>query len=208
MGFSINDVHLSDFGQCMASRDTGSPTKNLVTKTVPYMSGFYDFSKLYGAAAYESREVTYVIQMIGSPCEVQEQKSEVMEWLSQVHDADIYDDDIQDRHFHGSLSSMEWEESEDGESGSLTVVFLCHPFMIADSEKTKSLAVGSNTVTIEGQPVRFTAVPSGGAATITVNGRQQSVSKEAVVNLRLMPGENTVQVSTNPVTVRWREETM
>lgn len=199
--------YYSDLLQCVSTRDTGAPEKKLSTKTVPYMSGFYDFSKVYGAIAYESREVSYSFDVIGSREEVQAQKSALMNWLADAHDCDIYDDDIPDWHFHGSLSSMDWSEDDSGESGTLEVTFLCHPFLIADSETSQSLAAGSRTVTIDGQPVNPTAKTSSGAATITIGGIQQSVSTTPTrLTAQLMPGSNSLTISGGTVQLTYREQ--
>ena len=199
--------YYSDLLQCVSTRDTGAPEKKLSTKTVPYMSGFYDFSKVYGAIAYESRELSYSFDVIGSRAEVQAQKSALMNWLADAHDCDIYDDDIADWHFHGSLSSMDWSEDDSGESGTLEVTFLCHPFLIADGETTQSLAAGSRTVTIEGQPVNPTAKTSSGAATITIGGIQQSVSTTPTrLTAQLMPGSNSLTISGGTVQLTYREQ--
>lgn len=206
-GFRVNGMHLcDDFGQVISSRDTGSPTKKLATKTVPFMNGFYDFSKLYGAVAFEDREVKYTIGIIGqNRFEVQDQKMRIMDWLSSVHNADIYDDDIEDYHFRGSFSSASWSEDEHGESGTLEVTFLCHPFLIADYYTSVRLEVGTHTIMNINQAVYPIAVPEG-AATVSIGQYTQAVSKEQQLNVPLVPGENAVQVSGNPVTLKWLEE--
>lgn len=207
-GFTIGSKSLSDFGQCIASRNTGSPEKKSSTKTVPYMSGFYDFSKLYGAIAFESRELTYSIELLGDDrADLQEQKSELLGWLSQVHDEDIKDEDIDGWHFHGSFSDASWDEGEEGESGTLEVTFLCHPFMISDEESTQTVAIGSGTVTNNGMPVNPTASVASGTGTIALGGITQSVGTTPVrLSAQLLTGSNSVTVSGSDVTLKWREE--
>lgn len=209
-GLTIGGKSLADLGQCIASRSTGTPERKGATATVPGMSGFYDFSKLGGAVAYESREVTYTIEMIGDDREdLQDQKTEVLEWLSQVVAEEISDDDTPGRHFVGSFDSADWDEGDDGESGTLEVTFLCHPFLVADEETTQALSVGANTVSNSGQPVRPTAKTSSGSATVTIGGVSQSVSTTPVtLTAQLMSGDNSVQVSGAAVTLSWRVESM
>lgn len=207
-GFTIGGKSLSDFGQCVASRNTGTPEKKSSTKTVPYMSGFYDFSKVYGAVAFESRELEYSIELLGDSREdLQQQKSELLDWLSAVHDADIYDEDITGWHFHGSFDSADWDEGEEGESGTLDVTFICQPFLISDTEKSQSLSTGAGTVNLTGQPVNPTASTASGSATITLGGIKQSVSTTPTrLIAQLFPGDNSVTVDGNPVTLKWREQ--
>lgn len=208
IGFQVDGTSLDDFGQCLASRNTGDPQKKTSTKTVPYMSGFYDFSKIYGALAYESRELTYTIEILAdSRKELQQVKSSLLGWVLEIHDADIYDEDIDGWHFHGSCSETSWEEGDEGESGTLEVTFLCHPFLIADTETVKTLEVGQRTVTIEGQAVNPTAKAVSGAATITMGGIQQSVSTTPIrLSGQLLPGDNELTVAGGTVQLTYREQ--
>lgn len=207
-GFRAGSHHLADFGQCIASRSTGAPDKKTSTVTVPHMSGFWDFSKVYGELAYESREVSYTIELIGEDrADLQDQKSALMAWLLEVHDEPIYDDDIPGWHFVGSCSECEWDEGEEGESGTLTATFLCQPFLYRDDETTLEMQVGDGqTVSNAGMAAEVTAVASEGTATITLGGIKQSVSTTPQrLVARLMPGDNAVSVSGAAVTLRWNE---
>lgn len=204
----IDGVSLADFGQCIAARNIGAPEKKLVTKTVPHMSGFFDFSKLYGALAYESRELEYEIQMIGDDREdLQQQRSDLMTWLSTIHDEDIYDEDVPGWHFHGSLESTDWEESESGESGTLTATFLCHPFMICDEESSQTVPVGTGSIENEGMAVNPYASVASGTGTVKIGNVTQSVGTSPVrLTAQLQPGANQVEVTGAAVTFTWHEE--
>lgn len=206
-GISADGVHsFYDLGQCIASRNTGTPEKKSITKTVPFMSGFYDFSNLYGGIAYESREATYSFALLGDSREdLQAQKSDMMQWLSQIHDAKIYDDDIPGFHFVGSYSSSSWEEGEEGESGTLEVTFLCQPFLEADEFTEESLVIGDNTVVNDGQPVNPDVVVDSGTATLTIGGITQQVTGTARLIAQLPHGETSVTVSGAAAKLRWRE---
>ena len=210
-GFRTHGKHsYFDMGCCIAARDTGTPEKKSVTATVPYMSGFYDLSKLYGAIAFEARQLMYRFEFVeDSRDELQRKKSQFLEWLSQVHDEEIADDDIPGRHFIGSLSEWEFEEGEEGQSGSLEVTFNCQPFMEADEDTTKTCNAGSNTVTVNGQAVNVYAKTSSGTATIRIGGVTQSVgTTEIRLSVQLQPGDNAVTITGSPVTLRWRELTV
>ena len=210
-GFKTHGKHsYFDMGCCIAARDTGTPEKKSVTATVPYMSGFYDLSKLYGAIAFEARQLMYRFEFVeDSREELQQKKSQFLEWLSQVHDEEIADDDIPGRHFIGSLSEWEFEEGEEGQSGSLDVTFNCQPFLEADEDTTKTCKAGSNTVTVEGQAVNAYAKTSSGTATIRIGGVTQSVgTTEIRLSVQLQPGDNAVTVTGSPVVLRWKELTV
>lgn len=206
-GIIANDRHsFHDLGQCIASRNTGAPEKKAITKTVPFMSGFYDFSNLYGGIAYESREISYSFELLGDSREdLQRQKSELMEWLSYVHDTEIRDDDVPGWHFVGSFSGYSWDETADGESGTLEVTFLCQPFMEADEETSKALAIGTHTVTNDGQPVNPVVSVASGTAKITINGFVQSVTGETRLSVQLPHGDTSVKVEGAAATLKWKE---
>ena len=209
-GVSADGQHsFWDLGGCIAARDTGVPEKKPVTATVPYMSGFYDLSDLYGAVAYDSREVMYRFEFVEDSREdLQDIKSRFLKWLANVQNAEIVDDDIPGRHLIGSFSEAEFEEGEEGESGSLEVTFLCQPFFEADEETVKTLSAGSNTVTIEGQAVNAYA-KSAGTSTLKIGGVNQSVgTTEIRLSQQLKPGDNAVTVTGSAVTLRWRENTI
>ena len=210
-GFKAHGKHsYFDMGCCIAARDTGTPEKKSVTATVPYMSGFYDLSKLYGAIAFEARQLMYRFEFVEDTREeLQRKKSQFLEWLSQVHDEEIADDDIPGRHFIGSLSEWEFEEGEEGQSGSLEVTFNCQPFLEADEDTTKTCNAGSNTVTVEGQAVNAYAKTNSGTATIRIGGVTQSVgTTEIRLSVQLQPGDNAVTVTGSPVVLRWKELTV
>lgn len=203
-GISISGIHTyEDFGAELASRNTGTATKKAITATVPYMTGFYDFSELYGAAAFEDREIEYSFEIIGTPSEVQSTKSELLTWLSQANDVDIYDDDISGYHFRGSFDSADWDEDESGEQGTLDVTFLCQPFLIANTYSTQTLNAGSNSVVNGGHAVNPLA---SGTGSITINGITEGVSStESTLTAQLLPGTNQISVTGGPITLRWRE---
>lgn len=208
-GVKAMSISLADLGQCIASRSVGSPEKKSVTKTVPYMSGFYDFSKVYGAVAYESRELAYSVDIIGEDrADLQDQRGKLLAWASSVHDADIWDEDFPGRHFHGSYSGSDWEETEDGEAGTLEITFLCQPFLIDDDSTTAQCAVGTTTVTNDGEAVNPTAAPSDGTATVKINGAAQQISAETRLSIQLAPGDNEVEVSGSDVTLKWLRATL
>ena len=207
-GFKVSGKHnFWDFASCIASSDSGKPEKKFVTATVPYMSGFYDLSKIYGAIAYESRDVSYTFEILGDDMDdLQRQKTNLLDWLGLVHDEPIYDDTQPNYHYVGSFYEADWEEDETGESGTLTVTFKCQPFLIADRATEESLSVGTHTVVNHGQQVSVFAKANSGSATVKINGVIQAVTTtEQRLTAQLQPGENEVVVTSNSVTLRYYE---
>ena len=207
-GFKVSGKHnFWDFASCVASSDSGKPEKKFVTSTVPYMSGFYDLSKIYGAIAYESRDVSYTFELLGDNMEdLQQQKTNLLDWLGLVHDEPIYDDTQPNYHYVGSFYEADWEEDETGESGTLTVTFKCQPFLISDRATEESLSVGTHAVVNPGQQVSVFAKANSGSATVKINGVTQAVTTtEQRLTAQLQPGENEVVVTSNSVTLRYYE---
>lgn len=204
---TIEGKSLASMGQCLSSRSMGTPERKSSTVTVPHMSGFWDFSAIYGGVAYESREVEYVIDIIGEDRQdLMDQLSALLAWADLAQDSDIYDDDLDGWHLRGSLDSTDFEEGEDGESGTLTVMFLCQPFLVADDETTSQTVVGTNHVTNTGMATDVYAKASSGTATVTIGGVQQTVTTtKARLSGQLMPGDNEIEVSGSAVELSWRE---
>ena len=204
---TIAGKSLASLGQCLSSRSMGTPERKSSTVTVPHMSGFWDFSAIYGGVAYESREVEYVIDIIGEDRQdMMDQLSALLAWADLAQDEDIYDDDLDGWHLRGSLESTEFEEGADGESGTLTITFLCQPFLVADDETTSATTTGTNHVRNDGMAADLYAWAPGGTATVTMGGVRQSVtSSRSRLATQLMPGDNEVEVSGSAVTLAWRE---
>lgn len=153
-GITIGGKHsFDDFGLVIAEREIGAPPKNSIRKTVPYMNGFYDFTKLYGSPSWGARTIKYAFDVIGVTVEEMEAgRLPVVNWLCNVHDEDIYDDAIPEYHFHGSFDNL--SVAEDGEKVTLTFTFVCYPFLIKNIAHVLTFYEGGEVaVTNNGQPV-------------------------------------------------------
>lgn len=137
----------SDFHQCISKRTIGVAKKRSIKENIAYKNGSYDFSMLNGEITFEERDLTYAFDIIGIDMfEVEKQKSEILDWLSMVHDEDIYDPYTKNYHFHGSFDSFSW--SENWEQNELSVTFKVYPYKIANSpiKKSFNLLEGENTI--------------------------------------------------------------
>jgi len=211
-GITIGGKHsFDDFGLVIADREIGTPPKNSIRKTVPFMNGFYDFTNLNGSPSWGARSIKYSFDVIGATVEEMEaERLPVVNWLCNVHDADIFDDAIPEYHFHGSFDSL--SVSEDGEKVTLTFTFICYPFMIKNTPRVVVAASsGSYTLQNDGQPVRL-IVTTEAAATVAVGDRQQSIAagvSDGKTGLIVASGENAVTVTSNgKVTLQITEEVL
>lgn len=211
-GITIGGRHSFDeFGLVIAEREIGAPPKNSIRKTVPYMNGFYDFTKLYGSPSWGARTIKYAFDVIGATVEEMEaERLPVVNWLCNVHDEDIFDDAIPEYHFRGSFDSL--GIAEDGEKVTLTFTFVCYPFMIKNTPRVVvASSSGNYTLQNDGQPVRL-LVTTEAAATIAIGKSQQSVAaglKDYKTSIIVPSGKNAVTVTTSgKVTLKIAEEVL
>lgn len=206
-GFSVDGIHtLHDLGFCISSRSLSAPIKKSVRKTIPFMSGSYDFSQIYGKTFYEDRELGYVFDLISdSPSELELEITKINEFVSLVHEANIYDDDLPYYHFRGSFRTCEVERDEFGLSASVTVVFDVYPFRISNDLCEVRVEVGDNIITNKGFAARMTVVPDK-TMTILVGSLRQTFSGEAVADIALEHGDNTITVTNGGGVIKWSEE--
>ena len=207
-GVTINGLHsFRDFGLCIKEKKIGLPAKRIIQDSVPYMNGSYDFTTLGGAATWGDREITYTFDILAdSEQAMNRQRDSIINWLMNVHDADIYDDAIPGWHFHGSYCGGEM--SDDVELSELSVSFTCHPFRIADVETAIRLSAGESAIEYAGQAVA--AYISGSAAgSITFNDSTQSFLANTRTELLalLKRGTNTINLNASgSVTLYYTEE--
>lgn len=209
-GITIGGKHsFDDFGLVIAEREIGAPEKKSIRKTIPFMNGFYDFTKLYGSPSWGARTIKYAFDVIGVTVEEMEAgRLPVVNWLCNVHDEDIYDDALPNYHFRGSFDNL--SVAEDGEKVTLTFTFVCYPFLIKNSARVVTAASsGSYTLQNDGQPVRL-IVTTVAAATVAIGDRQQSIAAGLTgypTSIIVPSGKNTVTVTSNgKVTLQITEE--
>ena len=155
-GIKINGLHsFVDFGLSISQRQINLPPKTSIRKTIPFMNGFYDFSKMNGDICWQERQIQYTFDIVGETIqEMDEKRTEVANWLCNLHDVDIYDDTLPDYHFHGSFETI--DQNEDAEKTELTVTFTCYPFMIANEATAMMYSKSGNyTIMNNGQPTKL-----------------------------------------------------
>ena len=207
-GFTINGKHsYADYGLNVKKRQLGFPAKRSIRKTVPFMNGYHDFTRINGSDTWGERLLSYTFDIIGNtPAEVDEECTRILNWLGNVHEADIYDDTMPEYHLHGSFESASPTESEDGEQTELTVTFVCQPFKIAN-EYTEKSANGNFSIENVGQAVRLYVVSSA-ATSVTIGGTTQSISAGETELPMLLRNGITTGTAATAVTFRWRTEVL
>lgn len=197
-GILINDLHsYHDFDICIKARNISLPEKKSIRETVPYANGYYDFSALNGAPAWGERVIQYVFDVIADNAEELERNVEnILDWLCNIHDADIYDDAMPSQHWHGSFNACNPSWDESGMAVELAVEFVVHPFKIANEPITVVMTAGEYLVTNHGMNVA-PYVLSDAAAAIQIGSYVSSIAAntETRLEIDLKRGDNTVIVT-------------
>lgn len=211
-GIRIAGKHsYDDFGLVLNSREIGYPSKKSIRKTVPYMNGYYDYTMLYRGAAWGERVVTYTFDVIGFTVEEMEaERVEVVNWLCNIHDEDIFDDALPDFHFRGSFDAI--SVSDEGEKATLSFSYVCYPFMIKNTPKVRKMAAnGTLSLVNEGQPVPLKASTTA-SCTVTRGGVKHTIpANVSDYDVFILAGEKTdidISISGGEVELRWTEEVL
>lgn len=209
-GIAANGKHsFTDFGLTMAGRVDNPPEKKSIRETVPYMNGYHDFSAIAGEVTWGERHVEYEFDILGrTPQQVERQRAEVMAWLGNIHETEIHDDTTPDYHYLGSYESAEPDYDESGLRLSLTVTFVCQPFLVANRETEVNLRIGENKVANPGQTVLARA-DCVGSCTISIGNETQTVTGNDVeLLIPIRQGVNTVTVTGAAAKLRYHAEVL
>lgn len=149
MGITINGKHsYTDFGLYLADRDVTLPEMQPVRATIPYMSGYYDFSALYGGPYYGSRTLTYTFDLLAdTPEAVETLVNSLTSWAMTAQESRIYDDYDPDNYFVGSYSSAKFTPDSDlpEYGGELELAFVAQPYRYnVDTDEGGDLIVPCN----------------------------------------------------------------
>lgn len=211
-GIRINDKHsYGDFGLELKTRNIGLPEKKSIRQTVPFMNGYYDFTALNGAPAWGERIIEYSFDVLNdNPVELDHFVSYVLDWLGNVHDADIHDDTVYGYHWHGSYqeANVAWDES--GLHAEISVSFVVHPFKIANEPTEYNMTAGTHKIFNLGMNVAPYAYSEATAA-IQIGTYVSAIpaNEEVQLEIDLARGENTVIVTgAGTVRISYYEEVL
>lgn len=197
-GIRINGKHsYGDFGLYLKSRKIGLPEKKSIRQTVPFMNGYYDFSALNGAPAWNERIIEYSFDVTNdNPVDLDFFVSYVLDWLCTVQDTDIHDDTVYGYHWHGSYSEANVEWDDTGMHAEISVSFVVHPFKIANAPTTRSMTAGTYTINNPGMAVA-PYVKSTASAAIQIGSYVTSIpaNVEMQLEIDLVRGDNTILVT-------------
>lgn len=206
-GFEVDGTHtLRDLGLCCSNRVLTPPVKKTVRKSIPYSDGELDFSLLGGRAYFEARTLSFSFDLLAdTPEELEREVSRLREFVSLVHDADIYDDDVPYYHFHGSFDAIEEEPDEYGLSSSVTVSFSVNPYKESNEFAEQPVQTGDNIVRNDGMWTRPAIVATDSVTVQAGTLKQTYPAGETVMDIPLEHGDNAIKISSGSATIKWRE---
>lgn len=80
---TIGGISTEDLGIIVAEGNPGTPAPRIISETVPYRDGDYDFSRADGVLHYNNRTMQYAFVVRGAtPEETQDRLSEALSWLN------------------------------------------------------------------------------------------------------------------------------
>lgn len=80
---TIGGISTEDLGIFVTEGNPGAPAPRIITETVPYRDGSYDFSRADGSLHYDDRVMQYSFAVKGvTPEETQDRISGVLAWLN------------------------------------------------------------------------------------------------------------------------------
>lgn len=208
-----NKASYDDFSASMAKRKIKKPKKKTIKETVPFSNKTYDFSAMDGEVYWEESELEYIFEiMADDPEELEDLKLKFSSWLMDIQEEEIHDPFIPDYHFIGTYEDMDFEDEEDVEKTTATVIFKAYPYMIANVPKVYEVTVAAScntTLTIlnESSHATMPIVSSDNGITLVIGNTSYSLSAGTITdeNLKLPKGLITIvlkNTKTTATTVR------
>lgn len=155
-GITINGKNsFIDFGLVVSDKTVGLPTKKVITDTVPFFNGFYDFSNVQGFNYFDDRYLEFIFDITAdTQTELETLYTNVLIWLMDTNQSTIYDTESQ-KTYVGSLNK--WSVEEDILYKQLTVSFKCQPYSLLATQTihVTSLATAYLPIVQIPTPIKF-----------------------------------------------------
>ena len=133
-----NKHSYDDFNLIMIDRKIETPIK----EKIPYMNGYYDFSKLYGSDFYEERKLTYTFRLKGRDIrDINNKYTTVANWLTEGNKEPLFDDLFSGYYFlaecEGNIDFKELNINK--KYATIEVEFIAYPFKISEKNEGENL---------------------------------------------------------------------
>lgn len=174
-GILIGSSHsYRTYGLQIKSRKIGLPEKKSIRQTVPFMTGYYDFTRLNGDMAWSERIIEYTFDLLeDTPQRLETKIMDFLGWIVVVHEESIHDDVTPDYHWYGSYESSEVNYDESGLQAEIKISFVVYPFRIKNSwtRFVMSEAAGNRLVRTSGMPTHLYIYGYGVSGTLTIGDK-------------------------------------
>lgn len=206
---------IEDFDLYVQSLDISPPSKRQIRASVPFLSGSYNFSMLYGENTFEDRQLTYCFDVIGNDStHLNALKIEIYNWLMGVGECELRDTSIPGYYFLAECIDITEDDVDD--YSLLQVTFNAYPFKIkeeyegdnlwdtfcfeTDYLQSRSFDVNGSTKIELVNPSIISSIPliiTSAEMEITVQGVTYSLEagENKINSLKLSPGVNTLIVN-------------
>lgn len=155
VGFEIYGKHLREFNCYIDEADTSPPTPNQVTVEIPFMQGVLDFTNVFSETTYESREITYYIDVLEKNSrDLTVTKILLENWLLGKKQAELKDDRLIGWHYLAKCIAV--KENDDAEYTRLEIKFIAYPFKIKNWNEGECIWDEFCFLTDYVQNIRFT----------------------------------------------------
>lgn len=209
-----NGVNLLDrYDIYVDSVQKNTPDRIEHVKSLPYMSGEYDFDELIGYPTYGARTIVYTCQLIeGSSRALDDVVTSLSNLLMRPVSAVLQDTGTPTYHYKAKCISV--DPAESGEYAEITITFKAYPFKIKNTSvasvlwddinfeqdvfsETQFKFVQNKTITLinlSANPVELSYTVDA-LIGVKVDGFTHQISGSGVAPFLLMPGKNVLKLT-------------
>jgi hypothetical protein len=135
----FNDKYsYDDFGVVLSESSYSKPVPKMITETVPFKDGQWDFSRIDGKLHYENITLTFVFHIVEeNAVDADNVLSEITSWLFSFY-GNLYDEHFDDWHFaSAACTGIEHEYLlPDRTAIKVTATFTASPYMVSNHGST------------------------------------------------------------------------
>ena len=133
-----NKNSVTDFDLYVAEAQISPPKKREIKETIPYMSGSYDFSLLYGEDIYEERDIKYIFDIVSyDNIKLNNLKDSISDWLLSSNTLLLVDSNIIGYAFKAKFISIDY--NDDYDYSKMTITGKAYPFKIKNCYEGNNL---------------------------------------------------------------------
>ncbi len=194
----INDKgSLDDFNFIIEDINIGNPTPNIITATVPYMNGYYDFSEITGELTYSNREIIAKFKYKEYEAFISNLNSIYLGFINWLYQAGEIKVSWIKGYFEGRVTSIS-ELSLLEDERVIEVTFLCQPFRILKEEKVELNIENTLTLSLLNSGTRKTYLSARANSNMKIISASKEYSLEANKETKLFK----LDIEANNITIQ------